>query len=116
MIEQPLPAGNDAISGITATPDPNLCRWSCRDSSTLHGVVGRYDMINIKLDKTGGLTEAARTAWQAEAGYERSWSVACWLHHWRWRRPLVAQSAQVVDLDGPLLLQKIVNRFDYSDK
>ena len=68
----------------------------------------RYDAVNIKLDKTGGLTEALRA--RAEAAGARasaSWSAAWSAPRWRWRRPCCcAQGADFVDLDGPLLLAR----------
>jgi L-alanine-DL-glutamate epimerase and related enzymes of enolase superfamily len=117
MIEQPLPAGNDAILASLPRPIPICADESCHDSSTLPELVGRYDMINIKLDKTGGLTEALKLRTQAEAAGMKI-MVGCMLATSLAMAPafVVAQGAQVVDLDGPLLLQKDREPgFDYSD-
>jgi L-Ala-D/L-Glu epimerase len=117
MIEQPLPAGDDAILASLPRPIPICADESCHDSSTLHELVGRYDMINIKLDKTGGLTEALVLREQAEAAGMKI-MVGCMLASSLAMAPafVVAQGAQVVDLDGPLLLQKDREPgFDYSD-
>src|SRR3546814_14387728 len=70
MIEQPLPAGNDAALADIDRPVPVCADESCHDTATLAGLKGRYDMVNIKLDKTGGLTEALKLKRAAEAeGY-----------------------------------------------
>src|SRR3546814_10736086 len=67
MIEQPLPAGNDAALADIDRPVPVCADESCHDTATLAGLKGRYDMVNIKLDKTGGLTEALKLKRAAEA-------------------------------------------------
>ena len=105
MVEQPLPAGDDdGLSGLDRVL--TVCAdESCHDSSSLPGLAGRYDMVNIKLDKTGGLTEALalRDAARA-AGYRVM--VGCMMSSSLAIAPalLVAQGADVVDLDPPLLL------------
>ncbi len=117
MIEQPLPAGEDAILASLPRPIPICADESCHDSSTLSELIGRYDMINIKLDKTGGLTEALELRKQAEAAGMKL-MVGCMLATSLAMAPafVVAQGAQIVDLDGPLLLQKDrAAGFDYSD-
>ena len=58
MVEQPLPAGADAALAGMARPLPVCADESCHDRASLPALAGRYDMVNIKLDKTGGLTEA----------------------------------------------------------
>ncbi|MEX2515503.1 MAG: N-acetyl-D-Glu racemase DgcA, partial [Gammaproteobacteria bacterium] len=58
MVEQPLPAGNDDLLAEIERPLPVCADESCHDRQSLPSLKGRYDMINIKLDKTGGLTEA----------------------------------------------------------
>jgi L-alanine-DL-glutamate epimerase-like enolase superfamily enzyme len=78
---------------------------SCRDRASLAGLAGRYDLVNIKLDKTGGLTEAFATAAAARAaGF--GVMVGCMVGTSLAMAPalLVAQDAVVADLDGPLLL------------
>lgn len=105
MIEQPLPAGEDAALAGIERPVPVCADESCHDTATLAGLKGRYDMVNIKLDKTGGLTEALRLKRAAEAeGY--GIMVGCMLATSLAMAPgvLLAQGVPVVDLDGPLLL------------
>ena len=105
MIEQPMPANND--SALSRLPRPiTLCAdESCHDRSSLPHIIGRYDMINIKTDKTGGLTEAIALKKAAEeAGLQVM--VGCMLATSLAMAPafMVAQGVDVVDLDGPLLL------------
>jgi len=107
MIEQPLPAGDDAALAEMERPIPVCADESCHDRASLAGIVGRYDMVNIKLDKTGGLTEALALREAAEtAGLQIM--VGCMLATSLAMAPalLVAQGAAVVDLDGPLLLER----------
>ncbi len=107
MIEQPLPAGEDAGLADVERPVPVCADEACHDASTLAGLTDRYDMINIKLDKTGGLTEALRLKQAAEeAGVEIM--VGCMIATSLSMAPaiLVAQNVAVVDVDGPLLLAK----------
>jgi L-alanine-DL-glutamate epimerase-like enolase superfamily enzyme len=107
MIEQPLPAGNDAALADVERPVPVCADESCHDTATLAGLKGRYDMVNIKLDKTGGLTEALKLKEAAEAeGY--GIMVGCMLATSLAMAPgvLLAQGVPVVDLDGPLLLAR----------
>ena len=105
MVEQPLPAGEDAVLAEIARPLPVCADESCHDRASLAALKGKYDMVNIKLDKTGGLTEALalRDAARA-AGY--AVMVGCMVGTSLAMAPavLVAQGAAVVDLDGPLLL------------
>ena len=105
MVEQPLPAGqDDGLDGI-ARPVPLCADESCHDRSSLPALKGRYDMINIKLDKTGGLTEALalRAAGRAQ-GFKIM--IGCMVGSSLAMAPavLLGQGADVVDLDGPLLL------------
>src|SRR5436189_72908 len=60
LIEQPLPAGADAPLAGLARPVPVCADESCHDTASLAHIAGKYDAVNIKLDKTGGLTEALR--------------------------------------------------------
>lgn len=105
LVEQPLTAGDDdALSGIDRTL-PICADESCHDVSSLEQLYGKYDFINIKLDKTGGLTEALLLKSAAEtAGFKIM--VGCMVSTSLAMAPavLVAQGADVVDLDGPLLL------------
>jgi L-alanine-DL-glutamate epimerase-like enolase superfamily enzyme len=105
MVEQPLPAGADDALAEIARPLPVCADESCHDRASLAGLAGKYDMVNIKLDKTGGLTEALALRDAARAqGYRIM--VGCMVGSSLAMAPavLVAQGAEVVDLDGPLLL------------
>ncbi|WP_114965853.1 N-acetyl-D-Glu racemase DgcA [Alkalilacustris brevis] len=105
MVEQPLPAGEDDLLAGIARPLPVCADESCHDRASLPGLRGKYDMINIKLDKTGGLTEALALK---EAALRERYQVmvGCMVGSSLAMAPavLVAQGAAVVDLDGPLLL------------
>ena len=105
LVEQPLPAGEDhALLGMQR-PVPVCADESCHDRSSLADLKGKYDVVNIKLDKTGGLTEAFALRDAAIAqGYEVM--VGCMVGSSLAMAPatLVAQGASFVDLDGPLLL------------
>lgn len=107
LVEQPLPAGqDDALIGMER-PVPLCADESCHDRGSLASLTGKYDVVNIKLDKTGGLTEAlALRAAALEAGFRVM--VGCMVGSSLAMAPalLVAQGAMVTDLDGPLLLAK----------
>src|SRR5262249_9135478 len=107
LIEQPLPAGrDDALAGL-ARSVPICADESVHDSASLAALAGKYDAVNIKLDKTGGLTEALAMAQQAERlGF--TIIVGCMVATSLAMAPamLLAQRARVVDLDGPLLLAR----------
>ena len=105
LVEQPLPASEDeALIGMER-PVPVCADESCHDRTSLPHLAGKYDVVNIKLDKTGGLTEALalRDAARA-AGFKVM--VGCMVGSSLAMAPatLVAQGAMVTDLDGPLLL------------
>lgn len=105
LVEQPLLASEDhALLGLDR-PLPVCADESCHDSSSLAAMAGKYDFANIKLDKTGGLTEALtlKTAAQ-EAGF--GLMVGCMVGSSLAMAPatLVAQGVAFTDLDGPLLL------------
>jgi len=107
MIEQPLPAGKDEALRTLNRPIPICADESCHERASLDDLLGKYDMINIKLDKTGGLTEAMALRQQAEVeGLQIM--VGCMLATSLAMAPalVVAQDAAIVDLDGPLLLDK----------
>jgi L-alanine-DL-glutamate epimerase-like enolase superfamily enzyme len=107
LIEQPLPASNDAALASVARPIPVCADESVHDRASLGGLVGLYDAVNIKLDKTGGLTEAlAMTDEALRLGF--AVMTGCMVATSLAMAPamLVAQRAHVVDLDGPLLLAK----------
>ncbi len=105
MVEQPLPAGQDDMLAEIARPLPVCADESCHDRASLPGLKGKYDMVNIKLDKAGGLTEALalKTAAQAE-GY--AVMVGCMVGSSLAMAPatILAQGVAYTDLDGPLLL------------
>ena len=107
LVEQPLPDGRDQALADLKWPIPVCADESAHDRASLPALVGKYDAVNIKLDKAGGLTEALVMAALAEqvglavmAGCMVATSLAM--------APamLLAQTAQYVDLDGPLLLAK----------
>ena len=105
MVEQPMPAGADDMLAEIARPLPVCADESCHDRASLPGLAGKYDMVNIKLDKTGGLTEAmALKAEAIAAGYDVM--VGCMVGSSLAMAPavLVAQGVAITDLDGPLLL------------
>jgi L-alanine-DL-glutamate epimerase-like enolase superfamily enzyme len=105
LIEQPLPAGQDDALASVARRIAICADESVHDRGSLAGLRGRYDAINIKLDKTGGLTEAMAMAEAAEAlGLQVM--VGCMVATSLAMAPamLLAQRARYVDLDGPLLL------------
>jgi L-alanine-DL-glutamate epimerase-like enolase superfamily enzyme len=107
LVEQPLPAGNDAALSNMARPIAVCADESVHDRASLAALVGRYDAVNIKLDKTGGLTEALAMADEArQRGFRVM--IGCMVATSLGMAPaiLLAQQAQVVDLDGPLLLAK----------
>jgi L-alanine-DL-glutamate epimerase-like enolase superfamily enzyme len=105
MVEQPLPAWDDAALADMARPLPVCADEACHDSSSLEAIFGKYDMVNIKLDKTGGLTEALKLKAEAQRrGLDIM--VGCMLASSLAMAPaiLLAQGADITDLDGPLLL------------
>jgi L-Ala-D/L-Glu epimerase / N-acetyl-D-glutamate racemase len=107
LVEQPLPDGRDGALAAIKRPLPICADESAHARNSLPALVGKYDAINIKLDKSGGLTEALAMAAEAErlgfvimAGCMVATSLAM--------APamLLAQQARYVDLDGPLLLAR----------
>ncbi|HDM8164534.1 N-acetyl-D-Glu racemase DgcA [Vibrio harveyi] len=105
MIEQPLPSNDDDKIKDISHPIPLCADESCHTRQQLHELVGKYEMVNIKLDKTGGLTEALLLAEEAKhlgftlmSGCMLGTSLAM-----RAALPIAVQS-KVVDLDGPILL------------
>jgi L-alanine-DL-glutamate epimerase-like enolase superfamily enzyme len=107
LIEQPLPAGSDeALEGLDR-PVPLCADESVHGRFGIAALRGRYDALNIKLDKTGGLTEALALAEDAERlGF--SLMVGCMVGTSLAMAPavLLAGRARYVDLDGPLLLAR----------
>ena len=105
MVEQPLPAGADDMLAEIARPLPVCADESCHDRASLAALRGKYDLVNIKLDKTGGLTEALalRDAARA-AGFGVMLGSMVGTSLGAAPGVLVAQGALYTDLDGPLLL------------
>ncbi len=105
LIEQPVAAGRDALLDGVRSPVPLCADESCQDRADLDALAGRYDAINIKLDKAGGLTEALALAGEARAR-GLAVMVGCMLATSLGIAPamLAAQGARWVDLDGALLL------------
>lgn len=107
LIEQPLPASDDgALVGATR-PIPICADESCHDRDGLAALVGRYDCVNVKLDKTGGLTEAMALTREAHRLGLKT-MVGCMVGTSLSMAPAVLLAAQAafVDLDGPLLLAR----------
>jgi L-Ala-D/L-Glu epimerase len=107
MIEQPLPRGGDEALEGYISPVPICADESCRCISEFETAVRRYQMINIKLDKSGGLTEALQLAALARArgmnlmvGNMTGTSLAMAPGY------VVAQLCRFVDLDGAMFLKK----------
>ena len=107
LIEQPLAAGHDAILRHIAHPVPICADESVHEAKDLEALVGLYDAVNIKLDKSGGLTAALTLRDRArELGFDVM--VGCMVGTSLAMAPavLLAQGAEFVDLDGPLLLAR----------
>ncbi len=107
LVEQPLPAGQDEVLGRIKRPIAVCADESVHDRKSLEGLRGRYDAVNIKLDKTGGLTEALAMADAARAlGFDIM--VGCMVATSLSMAPamLLTPLARFVDLDGPLLLAR----------
>lgn len=109
MLEQPLPADNDQALAHFHHPLPICADESCHTRASLKALVGRYEMVNIKLDKSGGLTEALLLA---DAAREQGFGimVGCMLCSSRaiTTALALAANARFADLDGPTWLKKDV--------
>jgi L-alanine-DL-glutamate epimerase-like enolase superfamily enzyme len=107
MLEQPLHADQDEALRDHAFPLPLGADESCHDTETLGRLKGLYQVVNIKLDKTGGLTEALKLREAALASGFRV-MVGCMLASSLSMAPahLVAQGVDFVDIDGPLLMAR----------
>ena len=107
VIEQPFPADTDEVLATLDHPVPVCADESCHTTADLSGLKNRYEMINVKLDKTGGLTEALRLC---ERGREMGFKIliGCMVGTSLSMAParVVASIADYVDLDGPLLLAR----------
>jgi L-Ala-D/L-Glu epimerase len=107
LVEQPLPAGQDTVLAKVAHIVPVCADESVRDRTGLEDLRARYDAINVKLDKTGGLTEALALVTKAEGlGFELM--IGCMVASSLAMAPalLLTAHARFVDLDGPLLLAR----------
>jgi len=107
LVEQPLPAGEDEALARIMRPVAVCADESVHDRASLEGIRERYDAVNIKLDKTGGLTEALAMADAAHAqGFGTM--IGCMVATSLAMAPamLLAPEARFVDLDGPLLLKR----------
>jgi L-alanine-DL-glutamate epimerase-like enolase superfamily enzyme len=107
LVEQPLPAGQDEMLARIKRPLAVCADESVHDRKSLDGLRERYDAVNIKLDKTGGLTEALAMADAAKAlGFDIM--VGCMVATSLSMAPamLLTSQARFIDLDGPLLLAR----------
>jgi L-Ala-D/L-Glu epimerase len=107
LLEQPFPAASDDWLDGLPRPVPVCADESCHDAVSLDALDGRYDVVNLKLDKTGGLTDALRAAAKAqELGL--GLMVGCMVATSLAMAPavLLAQLGSWCDLDGPLLLSR----------
>lgn len=116
MLEQPLPASDDAFLATFAHPLPICADESCHTRADLQRLKGRYEMLNIKLDKTGGITEALALAEEGRAqGFELMLGcMLCTSRAIRAAWPL-GERVRFLDLDGPTWLARDVDpplRFD----
>lgn len=107
LVEQPLPEGRDDALAHMSRPIPVCADESAHDRASLAALKGKYDAVNIKLDKAGGLTEALAMAQAAHAA-GLSIMAGCMVATSLSMAPalLLAQSARFTDLDGPLLLAR----------
>ena len=112
LIEQPFKAGQDHLLADLPRPIPVAADESCHVSDDLEALKGLYDVVNIKLDKTGGLTAALKLAKQAKA-QDFAIMVGCMVGSSLSIKPAfyLAQLASYIDLDGPFLLA-----YDRSDE
>lgn len=118
MVEQPLPQGADDMLAEIARPLPVCADESAHDAASLSELVGKYDVVNLKLDKTGGLTEALRAREEARRlGFRVM--VGCMVSSSLAMAPavLVAQGADWSDLDGPAdMAQDRAHPVRYDDR
>jgi len=107
LVEQPLPAGWDDMLGRIPRPVKVCADESAHDCKSLHALRGRYDAVNIKLDKSGGLTEALAMADAANAlGFDIMVGSMVATSLAMAPAMLLTPMARFVDLDGPLLLAR----------
>ncbi|BDA85103.1 dipeptide epimerase [Aureimonas sp. SA4125] len=106
LVEQPLPAGSDAILADLPHAVPVCADESLHKTTDLAALRSRYDFVNVKLDKTGGLTEAIALVTEARnLGF--GVMVGCMVASSLSMAPavLLGQGADIIDLDGPLLMK-----------
>jgi L-alanine-DL-glutamate epimerase-like enolase superfamily enzyme len=107
LIEQPFPADKDAVLEELDHPIPVCADESCHTTADLLRLKKRYEAINVKLDKTGGLTEALRLTDAARAsGFKILFGCMVCTSLGIAPARILAQTTDYVDLDGPLLLAK----------
>jgi L-alanine-DL-glutamate epimerase-like enolase superfamily enzyme len=107
LIEQPFRADADKILETLDHPIPVCADESCHTSADLARLTNRYEIINVKLDKTGGLTEALRLTESArEAGFKLLIGCMVGTSLSMASARVLASTADYVDLDGPLLLAR----------
>jgi L-Ala-D/L-Glu epimerase / N-acetyl-D-glutamate racemase len=107
LIEQPFPAGADEVLETLDHPVPVCADESCHTTADLPGLMNRYEVVNVKLDKTGGLTEALRLFERArESGFKLL--IGCMVCTSLGIAParLLATAAEWIDLDGPLIVSR----------
>lgn len=107
LIEQPFPADADEVLETLDHSVPVCADESCHTSADLPGLTNRYEVVNVKLDKTGGLTEALHLCKRArESGFKLL--IGCMVGTSLSMAParVLASTAEYVDLDGPLLLAR----------
>lgn len=118
LVEQPFPAGKDDMLAEIARPLPVCADESAHDAASLPGLLGKYDVVNLKLDKTGGLTEALRARDEARR-LGLKVMVGCMISTSLSMAPaiLAAQGADWSDLDGPAdMAQDRDNPVVYDDR
>jgi L-Ala-D/L-Glu epimerase len=116
LIEQPMPVGDDEALARFHSPVPLCADESCQTTECLPSLIGKYQYVNIKLDKTGGLTEALRLARAAQAQNFKL-MVGCMAGSSMGMAPafIVGQLCSVIDLDGPLLASSdVANGIHYE--
>ena len=107
LIEQPFPAGADEVLESLDHPIPVCADESCHTTADLPRLTDRYEVINVKLDKTGGLTEALHLCEHArEDGFKLLFGCMVCTSLGIAPARLLATFAEWIDLDGPLLLAR----------
>ena len=117
LVEQPLPAGQDAALQAMRGVVPLCADESFHDRRSFSTIEGLYDVVNVKLDKTGGLTEALLCVHEAKARGLTT-MVGCMVSTSLAIAPalLLASEAEYIDLDGPLLLEADRENATHDDR